>query len=72
MNATNLPLAVSAIDAPALVVDLDAMERNIARLADYARERGLRLRPHAKSHKSAWIAAQPSRRSGICGAPPSW
>lgn len=58
MNATNLPLAVSAIDAPALVVDLDAMERNIARLADYARERGLRLRPHAKTHKSAWIAAQ--------------
>jgi D-serine deaminase-like pyridoxal phosphate-dependent protein len=34
------------------------MARNIARMADYARERGVRLRPHAKTHKSAWIAAQ--------------
>ncbi len=45
-----------AIDSPALVVDLDAMERNIARMADFARSRGLRLRPHAKTHKSAVIA----------------
>jgi D-serine deaminase-like pyridoxal phosphate-dependent protein len=50
--------AVAAIDSPALVVDLDAMQRNIATFAAYARERGLRLRPHAKTHKSAWIAAQ--------------
>jgi len=48
----------AAIDTPALVVDLDAMERNIAAMADDARRRGLRLRPHAKTHKSAWIAAQ--------------
>lgn len=50
--------SVAAIDTPALVVDLDALERNIGRMATYARERGLRLRPHAKTHKSAWIAAQ--------------
>ena len=48
---------VAALDTPALVVDLDAMARNIARMAGYAREQGLRLRPHAKTHKSAWIAA---------------
>lgn len=47
---------VSAIDTPALVVDLDALERNIARMAAYAREHGMRLRPHAKTHKSAAIA----------------
>ena len=47
---------VAAIDTPALVVDLDAMERNLARLADFCRARGLRLRPHAKMHKSAEIA----------------
>jgi D-serine deaminase-like pyridoxal phosphate-dependent protein len=47
---------VGAIDTPALVVDLDAMERNIATLAAFARDRGLRLRPHAKTHKSARIA----------------
>jgi len=49
---------LAAIDTPALVVDLDAMARNIERMAAYAREHGLRLRPHAKTHKSAWIAAQ--------------
>jgi D-serine deaminase-like pyridoxal phosphate-dependent protein len=47
---------VEDIDTPALVVDLDAMDRNLAAMATYARERGLRLRPHAKMHKSAWIA----------------
>ncbi len=49
---------VAAVDTPALVVDLDAMQRNLAAMAAFARERGLRLRPHAKTHKSAWIAAQ--------------
>ncbi len=47
---------VKDIDTPALVVDLDAMERNLAGMARFARERGLRLRPHAKMHKSAEIA----------------
>jgi D-serine deaminase-like pyridoxal phosphate-dependent protein len=55
---------VAAIDTPALVVDLDAMERNIERLAGFARERGLRLRPHAKMHKSAFVA----RRQIAAGA----
>jgi len=48
--------SVAAIDTPALVVDLDALERNIERMAAYAREHGMRLRPHAKTHKSAAIA----------------
>jgi D-serine deaminase-like pyridoxal phosphate-dependent protein len=47
---------VAAIDTPALVVDADALERNIARLASFAGARGLRVRPHAKTHKSAHIA----------------
>ncbi len=46
----------AVIDTPALVIDLDAMDRNLAAMASFARERGLRLRPHAKTHKSAWIA----------------
>lgn len=48
--------AVDAIETPALVVDLDAMERNLAAMAAFAKDRGLRLRPHAKMHKSAAIA----------------
>jgi D-serine deaminase-like pyridoxal phosphate-dependent protein len=47
---------IRAIDTPALVIDADALERNIAALAAFARERGLALRPHAKTHKSARIA----------------
>ena len=44
------------LNTPALILDLVAFERNIARMAAFAREHGLALRPHAKSHKSADIA----------------
>ncbi|HET6829389.1 MAG TPA: DSD1 family PLP-dependent enzyme [Ramlibacter sp.] len=47
---------VNAIDTPSLVVDLDAMMRNLSRMADFARKRDLRWRPHAKMHKSSAIA----------------
>jgi D-serine deaminase-like pyridoxal phosphate-dependent protein len=47
---------VSAIDTPALVVDLDAMQRNLSRMAEFARKHGLKWRPHAKMHKSSAIA----------------
>lgn len=49
---------VDLIDTPSLVIDLDAMERNIARMADFARKHQVRWRPHAKLHKSAEIALQ--------------
>lgn len=44
------------LNTPALVLDLDAFERNVARMAAFARSHGLALRPHAKSHKSADVA----------------
>ncbi len=47
---------VSAIDTPSLVVDLDAMERNLTRMAAFAVKHGVRLRPHAKMHKSSALA----------------
>ncbi|MEP7302914.1 MAG: DSD1 family PLP-dependent enzyme [Caldimonas sp.] len=47
---------VAAIDTPALVIDLDAMERNLAAMAAFARARNVRLRPHAKMHKCAALA----------------
>src|SRR5215467_1604024 len=46
---------VTEIDTPALVVDLDVFERNLNRVADYAKAHNLRLRPHTKTHKSVWI-----------------
>lgn len=48
-------MLVSEIDTPALVVDLDVMERNLLRVSDYAKDHGLRLRPHTKTHKSPRI-----------------
>jgi D-serine deaminase-like pyridoxal phosphate-dependent protein len=44
------------LQTPALVVDLDAAERNIARMADFVRRHNITLRPHAKTHKSAAFA----------------
>ena len=42
---------VDDVDTPALLLDLDAFERNVAVMAEFARGAGMRLRPHAKSHK---------------------
>ncbi len=43
------------VDTPALVLDLDAFERNLKRMADAVAKAGVRLRPHAKTHKSPVI-----------------
>ena len=43
--------SIGALATPAVLVDLDVLERNIARMAARAREAGVRLRPHAKTHK---------------------
>src|ERR1700692_2364092 len=42
---------ISELDTPALVIDLDIMERNLRRVGDYCKEHGLRLSPHTKTHK---------------------
>ena len=56
-NARDVPVAINALDTPALVVDLDRMERNLDRAAAYAAKHALALRPHVKTHKSPEIAA---------------
>lgn len=57
-------MTLDALDTPALVLDADAMSRNIARMADAARAAGVALRPHAKTHKSPAVA----RRQIAAGA----
>src|ERR1700730_18825944 len=47
---------VSDADAPALLIELDALERNIRRMQERIKATKLRLRPHAKTHKSTAIA----------------
>ena len=44
-------MPLDAVDTPALLIDLDAFERNIARLAQAIAGTAVRARPHAKSHK---------------------
>jgi D-serine deaminase-like pyridoxal phosphate-dependent protein len=47
---------IDDLSTPAVVVDLDVLESNVARMAASAREAGVRLRPHAKTHKCPEIA----------------
>jgi D-serine deaminase-like pyridoxal phosphate-dependent protein len=55
---------------PALVLDLDRLDANIARMARRAAAAGIALRPHAKTHKSAFIARRQiaAGAGGICCA----
>ena len=47
---------VMELETPVAVVDLTAVEQNIARMQSYCDEHGLRLRPHVKTHKSVDVA----------------
>jgi D-serine deaminase-like pyridoxal phosphate-dependent protein len=59
-----------AFNTPVLVIELDALERNIAKMAEFAKARGIALRPHAKTHKSADIAKKQmaAGAAGVCCA----
>ena len=59
---------VHDIDTPALVLDLDAFERNLTLMAKALAGSGVRLRPHAKSHKCPEIARRQIAHGaiGIC------
>ena len=67
----DLPAAVgmdeSAIQTPCLVLDLDALERNIKKMGDYAGIHGIRHRAHGKMHKSVDIARLQERLGGAVG-----
>lgn len=45
------------LDTPALVVHEDILKRNLAGMAEFAREKGIALRPHFKTHKTPQIAS---------------
>lgn len=49
-------MKIAELDTPALLVDLKIYERNLTRVADYAKQHKLRLRPHTKTHKSPEVA----------------
>ncbi len=47
--------AASDLETPVAVIDEETMERNLSRMADLAAEASVRLRPHAKTHKSPYV-----------------
>src|SRR5205085_1325743 len=49
LSAVGLPL--EELDTPALLLDLDAFDRNVRRMAEHFRARGVQWRPHAKAFK---------------------
>lgn len=57
----------SEIQTPALILDLDALERNIKKMGDYAKAHGMRHRVHGKMHKSVDVAKLQERLGGAVG-----
>ena len=67
----NVPAAVGMkledVATPALIVDLDAFEKNVQTMAVFIKQKGIRHRAHAKTHKSADIALYQIEHGGACG-----
>lgn len=55
------------IQTPCLILDLDALERNIRKMGDYAKSHGMRHRVHGKMHKSVDVAKLQETLGGACG-----
>jgi len=53
---TPRPARVGELDTPAILIDLEILDRNLERVAAYTRQHGLRLRPHTKTHKIPALA----------------
>ncbi|MCA1337164.1 DSD1 family PLP-dependent enzyme [Pseudooceanicola marinus] len=60
-------MTLAEVQTPCLILDLDALERNIAKLGAFIRDRGLRHRAHAKMHKSVEVARLQMSLGGACG-----
>ena len=65
-----VPGGAARLQTPALVVDLDVMEANIAAMAGHAKAKNIALRPHAKTHKCVGISKRQLAAGalGICVA----
>jgi 3-hydroxy-D-aspartate aldolase len=55
-SPTQVADSLLEIDTPALIVDLDAFERNMQKMAALSRSMAIRLRPHAKTHRCPAVA----------------
>ncbi|MEZ5734134.1 MAG: DSD1 family PLP-dependent enzyme [Paracoccaceae bacterium] len=55
------------IQTPCLILDLDALERNVKKMGDYAKAHGMRHRSHGKMHKSVDVQKLQERLGGAVG-----
>lgn len=62
-----VPGGALRLDTPALVLDLDAFEANLAAMAAFARAHRVKLRPHAKTHKSVTVARRQLEAGEVVG-----
>lgn len=60
-------MALEDVSTPALIVDLDAFENNVDYMRKFVEAQNIRLRAHAKTHKSADIALYQIAHGGACG-----
>ena len=67
----NIPAMVgmeeAEIQTPCLVLDLDALERNIIKMGQFAKDKNMRHRVHGKMHKSVDVALLQEKLGGSCG-----
>ncbi len=67
----NIPAMVGMdeadIQTPCLVLDLDALERNIIKMGQFAKDKNMRHRVHGKMHKSVDVALLQEKLGGSCG-----
>ncbi|MBT8155195.1 DSD1 family PLP-dependent enzyme [Epibacterium ulvae] len=60
-------MSVGDVETPALIIDLDAFERNLSKMRNVVEKQGVGLRAHAKAHKSADIAHRQMEVGGAHG-----
>ncbi len=65
MNSTPIGISKWELDTPALCLDAEKLERNIAHMADFMAAGPVRLRPHCKTHKCPTIAWMQLRAGAI-------
>ena len=67
----NIPAMVGMdeadIQTPCLILDLDALERNIIKMGEFAKDKNMRHRVHGKMHKSVDVALLQEKLGGSCG-----
>jgi D-serine deaminase-like pyridoxal phosphate-dependent protein len=59
------PSTIAELETPVPIVDMDRLAHNLDRAAGYAKEHGLSLRPHIKTHKSTRIAREQLQRGAV-------